>query len=249
MQQGFFYISYVRAMLHWKTSMPTRMFSTLRFHERLPAIAVFISNCQISSMVPPRSTFILKLSKFYPVHHYGGCSDPLLVGGQQGPMTHLLSPVSANKTAHFSDEFPGALETNFGADGNHNPGKLSVLSAYRYTFTAENSFGMDYVTEKVYDALASGAVPIYLGAPNFIDFIPAAAAVINFRDFSSIEAVANYLRVLDNAEDKWLQHHEWRSRPPPKNIVDLQSLANYKAVTLACRICGCVMGILCPSRV
>ena len=30
----------------------------------------------------------------------------------------------------------------------------------------ENSLAEDYVTEKVYDALAAGCLPIYYGAPN-----------------------------------------------------------------------------------
>jgi len=46
----------------------------------------------------------------------------------------------------------------------HVKGKLSFR--YKFCIAIENSLAMDYVTEKVYDALAAGCVPIYYGAPN-----------------------------------------------------------------------------------
>jgi hypothetical protein len=240
--QGFFYVSYVRALHRWKAPLPASLLATsLRFQERIPAIATFISNCHISNMVPARATFLKELSQHYTVHHYGRCNDPLVVGGQQGH----LSPRTV--TSGADPAFPGALETDYSTPENHNSNKLGILSAYRYAFAFENSYGFDYVTEKVYDAFAGGAVPLYLGAPNVVDFIPAAASIINIREFATMQAVAAYLRALDASERRWLQHHSWRSKPPPRHFQDLQFLADYKNTTLACRMCACVTGILCPA--
>ena len=48
----------------------------------------------------------------------------------------------------------------------------------------ENSLAQDYVTEKVYDALAAGCLPIYYGAPN-IGTAPADRASAAKWSFSS----------------------------------------------------------------
>ncbi|KAH9588873.1 Glycosyl transferase family 10 [Trypanosoma melophagium] len=50
--------------------------------------------------------------------------------------------------------------------------KLCVFRKYKYAMAPENSREKDYVTEKVYHALLSGAIPLYWGAPNIDDFLP-----------------------------------------------------------------------------
>ena len=57
--------------------------------------------------------------------------------------------------------------------------KLCVLRKYKYTIVVENSMQRDYVTEKIYDAMLSGAIPIYIGAPNLHMFTPWPKAAIN----------------------------------------------------------------------
>ena len=60
----------------------------------------------------------------------------------------------------------------------------SLPRRYRYCIAIENSVAVDYVSEKVYDALVAGCLPIYLGAPNFQDFIPHPDAVIDLQVLS-----------------------------------------------------------------
>ena len=50
--------------------------------------------------------------------------------------------------------------------------KEALLSNYKFTIAFENSVSKDYVTEKFFQPLAFGSVPIYLGAPNIDDFAP-----------------------------------------------------------------------------
>jgi Glycosyltransferase family 10 (fucosyltransferase) C-term/DDE superfamily endonuclease len=56
---------------------------------------------------------------------------------------------------------------------NHTPSdddgrrtKLEGIAAYKFTLAFENAIGEDYVTEKFFDPLVAGSVPVYLGAPN-----------------------------------------------------------------------------------
>ena len=61
--------------------------------------------------------------------------------------------------------------------------KVELLKSYRFTIAFENAIGKDYVTEKFYEPLLSGSVPVYLGAPNINDFSPSSSAFINVQDY------------------------------------------------------------------
>ena len=43
---------------------------------------------------------------------------------------------------------------------------MTLARQYLFTIAIENSLEYDYVTEKLWQPLAAGSVPIYLGAPN-----------------------------------------------------------------------------------
>jgi hypothetical protein len=54
-------------------------------------------------------------------------------------------------------EFPAHEERVFGST------KLPLFARYQFALALENSLAHDYVTEKFYQPLIAGAVPIYLG--------------------------------------------------------------------------------------
>lgn len=145
----------------------------------------------------------------------------------------------------------GGLEP-FGSDPGKVWGgqvsKLAIVSRYRYAIAFENSAGLDYVTEKVYEVLASGSIPIYLGAPNIRDFVPHSGAILHAKDFATPAALGERLHAIDADEGAWLRHHAWRSAPVPRAFEDLQYIANLTALPLVCRLCACVAGHLgCDS--
>jgi hypothetical protein len=84
---------------------------------------------------------------------------------------------------------------------------------YKFHLALENSICDDYVTEKLYFALARGQVPIYLGAPNILDFAPARDSFINVLDFPSAEALTQHLIALDLDDNLYMKYHAWRTRP------------------------------------
>lgn len=43
---------------------------------------------------------------------------------------------------------------------------------YKFCVAMENSVRQDYVTEKIWDALGAGCIPVYLGFSNARDFVP-----------------------------------------------------------------------------
>lgn len=50
--------------------------------------------------------------------------------------------------------------------------KRKLMSDYRFALVIENTRFPGYVTEKVFDALLAGAVPVYLGAPDLASLVP-----------------------------------------------------------------------------
>src|SRR6185503_6597714 len=73
------------------------------------------------------------------------------------------------------------------------PSKLEIISGYKFTIAFENSCTQDYVTEKFFDPLVAGSVPIYLGAPNVEEFAPGDHCFINAADFPDPKMLAEYL--------------------------------------------------------
>uniref|UniRef100_A0A6M2E8Z9 Fucosyltransferase n=1 Tax=Populus davidiana TaxID=266767 RepID=A0A6M2E8Z9_9ROSI len=67
-----------------------------------------------------------------------------------------------------------------------------AMSHYKFVLAIENTWTESYVTEKLFYALDSGAVPIYFGAPNVLDFVPP-HSIIDGTKFSSKEELASYL--------------------------------------------------------
>lgn len=90
--------------------------------------------------------------------------------------------------------------------------KLETIGRYPFCIAFENSICADYVTEKLYDPLAAGTVPIYLGAPNVADFAPR-HSYVDAADFSGPRDLAAYLRHLLATPDEYAGYFEWRSKP------------------------------------
>ena len=74
--------------------------------------------------------------------------------------------------------------------------KQSTISSFKFTLAMENFEYPGYVTEKIINALAAGSIPLYLGAPDIEDFIPA-DVFVDLRGFASPEDLAAYLATID----------------------------------------------------
>ncbi len=71
--------------------------------------------------------------------------------------------------------------------------KLVTYHGYRFAICLENTKGdIDYVSEKIYDCLCAGIVPIYGGAPNISEIIPP-RCFIDYFSFDSEEELAQYI--------------------------------------------------------
>jgi len=85
--------------------------------------------------------------------------------------------------------------------------KFDVLNKYKFSFCLENVRSISgYITEKIFDSFIALCVPIYLGAPDITDHIPA-NTFIDLRNFNSYFDLYNYIKNMPCAEyDGYLQN-------------------------------------------
>lgn len=80
------------------------------------------------------------------------------------------------------------------------PEKIEVIKQYRFNLCYENMCDVQgYVTEKIFDSFAAGCVPIYYGASNITQYVPA-DCFIDWRQFESYDELMQYLLSITEEE-------------------------------------------------
>jgi hypothetical protein len=93
--------------------------------------------------------------------------------------------------------------------------KLAILRKYHFCLAFENSLQPDYVTEKWYDCLLAGCVPVYLGAPNIEDYAPGPGAYLDVRSFTSLEKLAETIQAAAADPNQYCRFFEWKHQMRP----------------------------------
>lgn len=93
--------------------------------------------------------------------------------------------------------------------------KRDFFSKTKFCIAMENSNAKDYVSEKLWQALDAGCLPIYMGAPNIVqDFLPTPnAAIVYDKETSSPEKLAEQLKKLESNEALYNEAMAWRTMP------------------------------------
>ena len=114
--------------------------------------------------------------------------------------------------------------------------KRKAISRFMFNLAFENSIEKGYVTEKPFDALLSGTVPVYLGdAAHLRSLLPHRDAAIFLADFNhNATALVEYLNFLTLNETAFERHREWRKTfSYEKNVRDRPIMEK----SWYCRIC------------
>jgi hypothetical protein len=77
--------------------------------------------------------------------------------------------------------------------------KIGTLRKYKFNLCFENVRYPGYVTEKIFDAMVAGTIPVYWGAPDITEMVPA-DAFINAADFSGFDPMHDFMRTLSVGE-------------------------------------------------
>eukprot|EP00752_Nemacystus_decipiens_P011501 g10213.t1 len=177
------------------------------------AVAAFVSNCKAAGATE-RFKYMQELMKHATVHSFGHC-----LHNREEPQL-----------------VPGDGATN------RQENKVVVLARYKFLLAFENNNQVrDYVTEKVYNGLQSGTLPVYWGAENVEDFVPR-GSVVKASDFSSPAELGKHLKMLAANEDAYEEYFKWRDDPEEEKRFeqDVLSRSAY-GVNAMCRLCDRVL--------
>lgn len=112
--------------------------------------------------------------------------------------------------------------------------KLCIIRSYRFTVAFESRRVPGYITEKLFQPLLVGSVPIYMGAPDVRWVLPSPDAAILTDDYASPAALAQQLSVLMTDDAAYEKHLAWRSR---MFSVGFRNALRDQFSTLACKMC------------
>lgn len=112
--------------------------------------------------------------------------------------------------------------------------KVETLKRYKFSLAFENSNEEDYVTEKFFQSLVAGAVPVVVGAPNIQDFAPSPGSVLHIKDLKDVDSVAKTMKYLAESPDAYNQSLRWKYVGPSDSF---KALVDMAAVHSSCRLC------------
>ena len=77
--------------------------------------------------------------------------------------------------------------------------KGTCLSQYKFNICFENYAAPSYVTEKIFDAMLSGTVPVYFGAQDIGIYVPV-SCFVDASSFDTMNELADYLEKMTESE-------------------------------------------------
>ncbi|KAL5705728.1 glycoprotein 3-alpha-L-fucosyltransferase [Ranunculus cassubicifolius] len=112
--------------------------------------------------------------------------------------------------------------------------KVDTLKRYKFSLSFENSNEEDYVTEKFFQSLVAGAIPVFVGAPNIMDFAPSPTSVLHIKELTDVETVAKTMKQLAQNPMAYNQSISWKYDGPSDSF---KALVDMAAVHSSCRLC------------
>jgi hypothetical protein len=73
--------------------------------------------------------------------------------------------------------------------------KKDTLARYTFAICFENSILRGWITEKIFDCFLTGTIPVYLGAPDITEHVPA-DCFIDMRRFDGYEELREHLKAM-----------------------------------------------------
>ncbi|XP_054776734.1 glycoprotein 3-alpha-L-fucosyltransferase A-like isoform X2 [Prosopis cineraria] len=112
--------------------------------------------------------------------------------------------------------------------------KVEALKRYKFSLAFENSNVEDYVTEKFFQSLVAGSIPVVVGAPNIQDFAPSPGSILHIKKLTDVESVAKSMKTLAENPEAYAQYLRWKYEGPSDSFKALLDMA---VVHSSCRLC------------
>ena len=154
-----------------------------------------------------RDKFVAELEKHLDLEIYGKC----------GKKVYDIAP--PKQARDFEESVVSGRKIKFSGKLYRQQLK-EFYSNFKFFLAVENTGTKGYVSEKIFNALGSGAIPVYLGASRINEFPKLDGKnkwFINARDFPSVKALADYLNEVASDESKFLEYQQWHSYAQTNN--------------------------------
>lgn len=147
-----------------------------------------------------------------------------------GARNFRLQALEALEKANIKIDSYGSCHRN--RDGNVD--KVKTLMHYKFSLAFENSNEEDYVTEKLFQSLVAGTVPIVVGAPNIQDFAPSRRSLLHIKELNDVDSVAKTMKYLAENPAAYNESLRWKFEGPSDSF---KALVDMAAVHSSCRLC------------
>jgi len=178
--------------------------------------SVFISSCALSDSHRHRLAIMRIISNRIPVHSYGKCDRNIFIT--------MVEDTDSFKRADERTRYELLRDE-----------KSNIITRYKFHLAFENTIEPEYVTEKIFDALNAGTVPVYLGTTDVISYVPR-GSYIDVQKFPTLSLLVDHLKELDEDDEKYMAYHEWR-----KHTTDPEWMPSIGMITSRenafCRLC------------
>ncbi|KAL7156816.1 hypothetical protein ABFS83_02G034600 [Erythranthe nasuta] len=147
-----------------------------------------------------------------------------------GARNFRLQALIALENANIKIDSYGGCHRNH--DGRVD--KVETLKRYKFSLAFENSNEEDYVTEKFFQSLVAGTVPVVIGAPNIMDFAPSPSSVLHIKEVTDADSIANRMKYLSENPSAYNESLRWKFDGPSDSF---KALVDMAAVHSSCRLC------------
>ena len=110
--------------------------------------------------------------------------------------------------------------------------KLAFISRYKFTLSFENSSYPGYTTEKIFEPMIAGSIPIYWGNPDVgRDFNT--ASFVNWHDFKDDQQLIVFIIKLDNNDDLYARMWQatwYRGNQLPECVKEENVIAQFEKI-------------------
>lgn len=160
-----------------------------------PATYFDVKTYLVDLLSPPKVEFENKLANASTVWVISNCGA---YNARERFVDQLMSLINVHS-------YGSCLPNKFNHPSEKMKDNVKLFANYKFVLAIENSNCVDYVSEKLIHAVASGSIPIVAGRnnkPNYLKFMPN-NSYINIYDFKTVDDLAVYLEELASNKSEY----------------------------------------------
>ena len=142
--------------------------------------------------------------------------------------TSKVFPVDSYGTCHHNTDVPKGMTKDT------PEGRIDIMKQYRFVLAFDATNDKDYISNLIWEAFASGAVPVVIGADNIADHFPP-HSFIRGSAFSNWDEMAKYVKEVSEDKALWESYHTWRT--DEESLATFERKYEFARTDPTCRTC------------